>query len=159
MAFYHMRELPHLVKPVTLILTILQTIFMFAAGYRGFGWFIYTTTIIELIVCTVVFTVVGGDAELVNMPMWPMAELTYSGVFVVFQIIDFFYFLVNMFSHFNAWLLFASFESAFLTIVWLFNTYQWFRSRTPATAAAGNQATAAPPPNFPPNFAPGANPA
>ncbi|VDO66312.1 unnamed protein product [Heligmosomoides polygyrus] len=66
----------------TEILTILQTIFVFTPGYRAFGWFVITTTIIE--------------------------EMTYSGVFVVFQVINFFYFIVNMFGHFHICLLFGT---------------------------------------------------
>lgn len=155
-----MKELPHLVKPVTLILTILQTIFVFTPGYRAFGWFVITTTIIELIICALVFTLIAVNASgMLSAPMWPTAEMTYSGVFVVFQVINFFYFIVNMFGHFHICLLFGTFESAVLTVVWLFNAYQWFRARTPAPAPGGNQATAAPPPNFQPNFPAGVNPA
>ncbi|KAK6040917.1 hypothetical protein COOONC_21578 [Cooperia oncophora] len=180
MAMYDMKELPHLVKPVTLILIILQTIFVFAPGYRSFGWFVIMTTIIEgedkkkidiliaiilpffqLIVCVLVFACIGFNITgLLNMPMWPMAEMTYSGVFVIFQVINFFYFIVNMFKHFNVFFLFGMAEAAFLALVWLFDAYQWWRARTPAAAATtGNQATAAPPPNFPPNYPAGVNPA
>nr|CDJ96587.1 unnamed protein product [Haemonchus contortus] len=114
-----------------------------------------------MVICALAFAAIALNITgLVDAPMWPMAEMTYSGVFVIFQVIDFFYFLVNMFKHFNAFLLFGMLESAFLALVWLFNTYQWYRARTPSAATTtGNQATAAPPPNFPPNYPAGVNPA
>ncbi|KAK5983324.1 MARVEL domain-containing protein, partial [Trichostrongylus colubriformis] len=114
-----------------------------------------------LIISVLAFgAVAGGITGLLNTPMWPMAEMTYSGVFVVFQVIDFFYFIVNMFKHFNVFLLFGVIGSGFLTVVWLFNAYQWYRARTPtATTTTGNQATAAAPPHFAPNFPAGVNPA
>ncbi|VDL72160.1 unnamed protein product [Nippostrongylus brasiliensis] len=138
MALYDMKDLPHLVKPLTLILVIFQMVCVFSPGYRGFGWFPITTTIIE--------------------------EMGYSAVFVIFQVVNFFYFIVNMFKHFNAWLLLGMIESAFLAVVWLFNAYQWFRARTPtvppSTAASGrNQANATQPPRFQPNYPAGVNPA
>ncbi|EPB67816.1 hypothetical protein ANCCEY_13098 [Ancylostoma ceylanicum] len=155
-----MKELPHLVKPVTLILIILQTIFVFSPGYRAFGWFVIMTTIIELIVCVLVFIAMFANiTALVEAPMWPMAEMTYSAVFAVFQVINFFYFIVNMFGHFNVFLLFGVFESALLTLVWLFNAFQWWRARSPPPSTTGNQATAAPPPQFAPSYPAGVNPA
>ncbi|KHJ82370.1 hypothetical protein OESDEN_17936 [Oesophagostomum dentatum] len=106
MALADMKELPHLVKPATLILIILQTIFVFSPGYRAFGWFVIMSTMIELILCVLVFlAMLANISALIDAPMWPMAEMTYSGIFAVFQVIDFFYFIVNMFGHFNFWLL------------------------------------------------------
>lgn len=162
MALYDMKELPHLVKPAALILVILQTIFVFSPGYRSFGWFVITTTIIELLVCvTLVLAMVLNVTALYNAPMWPMAEMTLSAVFVVFQLINFFYFIVNMFRHFNLFLLFGMVEAALLGIIWLFNAYQWFRARTPASSASnGNQTGTGSQPRFPTSSYPsGVNPA
>ncbi|WKX97832.1 hypothetical protein Q1695_013485 [Nippostrongylus brasiliensis] len=165
MALYDMKDLPHLVKPLTLILVIFQMVCVFSPGYRGFGWFPITTTIIELILCTLMVGVMALNVvQPMNRPLWPTVEMGYSAVFVIFQVVNFFYFIVNMFKHFNAWLLFGMIESAFLAVVWLFNAYQWFRARTPtvppSTAASGrNQATATQPPRFQPNYPAGVNPA
>ncbi|VDN37161.1 unnamed protein product [Cylicostephanus goldi] len=74
MTMYDMKELPHLVKPATLILVILQTIFVFSPGYRGFQWFVIMTTIVQLIVCVLVFLAMLADiTALTEAPMWPMA--------------------------------------------------------------------------------------
>ncbi|KAJ1367918.1 hypothetical protein KIN20_028946 [Parelaphostrongylus tenuis] len=162
MALYDMKELPHLVKPVALILVVLQTIFVFAPGYRSFGWFVVTTTIIELLICvTLVLALVLNVTALYNAPIWPTAEMTISAVFVVFQVINFFYFIVNMFKHFNLFLLFGMAETALLGIVWLFNAYQWFRTRTSASSASNaNHAGAGAQPRFAtPSYPAGANPA
>ncbi|VDM62887.1 unnamed protein product [Angiostrongylus costaricensis] len=121
-----------------------------------------TTSLEDLLVCvTLVLAMVLNVTALYNAPVWPMAEMTISAAFVVFQVINFFYFIVNMFKHFNVFLLFGMAEAALLGVVWLFNAYQWFRARTPATSASnGNQPGGGAQPRFAtPSYPAGVNPA
>ncbi|CAJ0606110.1 unnamed protein product [Cylicocyclus nassatus] len=157
MALYDMKELPHLVKPASLILIILQIIFVFAPGYRGFGWFVIMTTIIQLIVGVLVLLGMLVDIGLVRTSMWAVAEIGYSAAFTLFQAINFFFFLVNVFGHFNFWLLLGVFTSALLCLVWLFNAFQWWRARTPPPPS--QPTTTPPPPKFTPSYPAGVNPA
>ncbi|VDK49386.1 unnamed protein product [Cylicostephanus goldi] len=64
-------------------------------------------------------------------------EMGYSGVFTLFELINFFYFLVNMCKHYNFWLMCGEFFSAFLCLTWLFNALQWLRAPPPLTASKG----------------------
>ncbi|KJH41610.1 hypothetical protein DICVIV_12409 [Dictyocaulus viviparus] len=160
MALYDMKELPHLVKPVTLILIIFQMIFVFSPGYRTFGWFVITTTIIQLLTCVfLVLAITLNVTALYNAPVWPVAEMSFSAVFVVFQLINFFFFIVNMFKHFNAFLLFGLVESSLLGLIWLFNGYQWFRARTPSSSTPSNANQTNSTPRFAPTYPAGVNPA
>lgn len=109
--------------------------------------------------CVLLFGMVAGNMmEPMNRPQWPYAEMGYSALFCIFQLINFFYFIVNMFKHFHVCLLFGTFEAAFLALVWLFNVYQWFRARSQASpsTAGGAQPASTGARNF---FGGGGNPA
>ncbi|CAJ0606111.1 unnamed protein product [Cylicocyclus nassatus] len=138
MTLADMKGLPHLVKPVALVLILFQVIFVFAPGYRGFGWFVITTTMIQLIACILTFLLIFANITvLTEAPFWPMAEMGYSGAFTLFELINFFYFLVNMCNHYNFWLMCGEFFSAFLCLIWLFNALQWLRAPPPLTTSEG----------------------
>ncbi|VDM84595.1 unnamed protein product [Strongylus vulgaris] len=88
---------------------------------------------VQLIVCVLVFlAMMASLTALVEAPMWPMAEMVYSAMFAVFQAINFFYFLVNTFSHFNFWLLLGVVSCGFSpkskhrsSLVSLFDAYEF----------------------------------
>ncbi|CAI4232980.1 unnamed protein product [Auanema sp. JU1783] len=112
MSFDDMKTLPHVIKPFTLFLVILQMIFLFSPSYKDFGWFPMTTTILMLIVSTIVFVFFALDVAIVTRsPYWPLAELIYAGVFAVSSAINTFYFFFNIFTPFNFWFVLGTVSS------------------------------------------------
>uniref|UniRef100_A0A1I7X3A4 MARVEL domain-containing protein n=1 Tax=Heterorhabditis bacteriophora TaxID=37862 RepID=A0A1I7X3A4_HETBA len=149
MSMYDLKNLPHIVKPVALvsilILLIFQALFMFIEESDPFGWFVMLTTIVQLIVCVFAFSVFALDVPLfVTAPIWPVAEMTYSGVFTICEIINAVYFLINFFGNFGReWLLLllSLAVCVLLALVWAFNTLQIYKIHS-TRFSSRNQPTA-----------------
>ncbi|CAI2341806.1 unnamed protein product [Caenorhabditis sp. 36 PRJEB53466] len=158
MGYQEMKEMPQVLKPVLLLLTLLQIIFMASPGLRGWGWFVCLTSILEFIAAIGVFAAVFFDLLFTKSSQWVLIELAYSAVFCVFSALNTIYYFCNIFYHFNFWFLLATIVSVLIVLAYGLQTLVAWTSRSggPATSSTGNQATAAPPPSA---YPAGVNPA
>ncbi|PIC45534.1 hypothetical protein B9Z55_005518 [Caenorhabditis nigoni] len=159
MGYQEMKEMPQVLKPAFVLLTLLQIIFMASPGLRGWGWFICLTSILEFITALGVFAAVFFDLLFTKSGQWVLVELGYSAIFCVCSALNTFYYFVNIFYLFNFWFLLATINSVLLVLAYGLNALVHWTARTSgtsSTSSTGNQATAAPPPSA---YPAGVNPA
>uniref|UniRef100_A0A8R1E2T5 MARVEL domain-containing protein n=1 Tax=Caenorhabditis japonica TaxID=281687 RepID=A0A8R1E2T5_CAEJA len=160
MSYHEMKQMPGMLKPLLLVLTLLQIIFMASPGLRGWGWFICLTSILEFITAIGVFAAVFFDLLFTKSSQWTLIELAYSAVFCVCSALNTIYYFCNIFYHFNFWFLLATVASVLIVLAYGLQTLvAWTdRTGTVSSSGTGNQATAAAPPQ-PSPFPAGVNPA
>ncbi|CAD6192109.1 unnamed protein product [Caenorhabditis auriculariae] len=151
MSYGQMKEMPHILKPALLLLTLLQIIFMASPGLRGFGWFVCLTSILEFIVAIAVVAAFFVHISIIDHSYYNLGELGYSAVFAVCSVLNTVYYFCNIFYHFNFWFLLATAVSVFLVLAYGLQALVCFNNRNISSSGGGgsNQATAAPPPSFP----------
>ncbi|KAF1765688.1 hypothetical protein GCK72_005641 [Caenorhabditis remanei] len=158
MGYQEMKEMPQVLKPALLLLTLLQIIFMASPGLRAWGWFVCLTAILEFITAIGVFGAVFFDLLFTKSGQWVLIELGYSAVFCVCSALNTIYYFCNIFYHFNFWFLLATIISVLLVLAYGLNTLVHWTARTgtTSTSSTSNQATAGPPPSA---YPAGINPA
>ncbi|CAJ0959898.1 unnamed protein product, partial [Mesorhabditis belari] len=143
MAFGDLKQLPHLLKPLTLGLAILLFIFVLVSHA---AWYPVLITCILLVFTLAMMLCFSFDVTFVQSPMWPKVEMVYSLVWTILSLLGGLLMFIQAFNHdpFGAVICVGLF--AFQAIVWAFNAFQMWRG-APMTGGdvGGNQATAQPP--------------
>ncbi|CAA93849.1 MARVEL domain-containing protein [Caenorhabditis elegans] len=159
MAYKDMMEMPGVLKPALLLLTLLQIIFMASPGVRGWFWFICLTSILEFLAAIAVVAVVFLDLTFTRSGQFVIIELAYSGAFCVCSALNTIYYFCNIFYHFNFWFLLATIVSVLLVLAYGLQALMAWTSMSASRTSSShtsNQATAGPPPTV---YPAGANPA
>ncbi|CAB3405505.1 unnamed protein product [Caenorhabditis bovis] len=158
MGYQEMKTMPHLLKPVLLLLTLLQIIFMASPGARGFFWFVCLTSILEFLVAIANFAANFLDLMFTSSSQYIVIELAASGIFCVCSALNTIYYFVNIFYKFNFWFLLATADSVFLVLAYGLQALLNWSARGIASSS-NNQATAMPPPGSATAYPAGVNPA
>ncbi|CAI5442818.1 unnamed protein product [Caenorhabditis angaria] len=159
MSFDKMKSMPDALKPLILLLTFLQIIFMASPGLRGFGWFICLTSILEFLAAIGIFLGFFFGVSFFATTTYSLLELGVSAAFCVCSALNTVYYFVNIFYLFNFWFLLATAASVLLVLAYGLQTLVNWSARGIQTRST-NQATAQPPPPPPGGaFPAGVNPA
>ncbi|CAJ0585623.1 unnamed protein product, partial [Mesorhabditis spiculigera] len=148
MSFGDLKELPHLVKPLSFGITILLFIFVLVAEA---SWYPILIASVLLIFTLLMLLCFAFDVPFVASLMWPKVEMVYSMVFAGFSVLGGIIMFIQIFD--RTW--FASIVTVGLfaveALVWAFNALQMWRNAPMVPSSGSNQATAAPPTGFPPS--------
>ncbi|GMS84608.1 hypothetical protein PENTCL1PPCAC_6783, partial [Pristionchus entomophagus] len=151
MSLQDMKTMPHILKPFTLLLSILLCLFSFISPNRAFIWFPEAASVIMVIVTLVVFVLHLIDtAVLITSPIYPLIELGYTGLFAIANLLSVIVFFGGLFTGFDLLLIVSIGLSVLLGMTFALMGVIAFRSRN--TPSSSNQATA---PSFPAGINPG----
>ncbi|KAF8360343.1 hypothetical protein PRIPAC_87266 [Pristionchus pacificus] len=153
MSLEDMKTMPHILKPFTLVLSVLFCLFTFLCPYRAFIWIPEASSVIMVIVTLVVFILHLIDtAVLISTPIYPFIELGYTAIFFIACLLSVIVFFCGLFFTFDLLLIVSIGLSVLLGMSFgLMGMITW-RSRNTASTS-NNQATASP--SFPAGINPG----